>query len=179
LTRGFTLLEALISLGIMAMMGALIWGSAGPTFQLKDTVEAQADRDQEIRMAVNRMSRERLYENALESDQNTIQYKIVEDPKIVGQMNLVRREKVIFDDEPTKGGAEDVLCEDVQGLILRYWDPVKLEWAEDWNTLDVERANTLPFEVKISLLVGEPGTIPQSFTTTTPIFLPQPMDRTQ
>jgi general secretion pathway protein J len=215
------LLEALISLAIIALMGALIWGSFGPSYQLKETVEAQADRDQEIRMAMNRMAREismaflsndydkaryrqmltvfdgehnagdrdsltfsslsheRLYENALESDQSTIQYRIVDDPKIAGQLNLVRREKLIFDDEPSKGGTEDVLCENVQGLVLRYWDPLKLEWTEDWNTLDVERANTLPFDVKITLLVGEPGAIPDAFTTQTPVFLPVPLDRTQ
>ncbi len=219
--RGFTLLEALISLSIMALMGALIWSSFGPTFELKETVEAQADRDQEIRMAMNRMSREismaflsndydkgryrqmltvfdgehnagdrdtltfsslsheRLYENALESDQSTIQYRVVEDPKVPGQLNLVRREKLVFDDEPSKGGVEDVLCENVQGLVFRYWDPVKLEWVEDWNTLDVDRANTMPFLVKISLLIGESGTIPETFTTQTPLFLPQPLDRTQ
>jgi general secretion pathway protein J len=134
------------------------------------------DRDS---LTFSSLSHERLYENALESDQSTIQYRIVDDPKIAGQLNLVRREKLIFDDEPSKGGTEDVLCENVQGLVLRYWDPLKLEWTEDWNTLDVERANTLPFDVKITLLVGEPGAIPDAFTTQTPVFLPVPLDRTQ
>jgi general secretion pathway protein J len=219
--RGFTLIDALISLAIMAFMGALIWGSFGPSWQLKETVEQQADRDAEIRLAVNRMAREismaflsndydksryrqmltvfegrhnagdhdtlmftslshqRLYENALESDQALIEYKLVENPQIPGQVDLIRREKTVMDDEPEHGGVEDVLCEDVQGLILRYWDPVKLEWEEDWNTVDVERANTLPFRVKITLLIGEPGAIPEAFTTQAQIALPQPLDRTQ
>ncbi|HUB05483.1 MAG TPA: type II secretion system protein GspJ [Myxococcales bacterium] len=219
--RGFTLLEALISLAIMAFMGALIWGSFGPSWQLKETVEQQADRDAEIRLAMNRMAREismaylsndydktryrqmltvfdgrhnagdhdtltftslshqRLYENALESDESLIQYKLVENPQISGQVDLVRREKTVMDDEPERGGTEDVLCEDVQGLQLLYWDPVKMEWEEDWNTLDVERANTLPFRVKITLLIGEPGAIPTRYTTQAEIALPQPLDRTQ
>ncbi|MHB8420292.1 MAG: type II secretion system protein GspJ [Myxococcales bacterium] len=218
---GFTLLEALISLAIMALMGTLIWGSFGPSWQLKETVEAQADRDAEIRLAMNRMAREismaflsndydkgryrqmltlfdgrhnagdrdqlkftsfahqRLYENALESDQSLIEYKIVENPKISGQLDLVRREKTVMDDEPDRGGTEDVLCEDVQGLRLTYWDPVKQEWEEDWNTLDVDRANTLPFRVKITLLIGESGSPPTLFTTQAEIALPQPLDRTQ
>jgi general secretion pathway protein J len=219
--RGFTLLEALISLAIMAFMGALIWGSFGPSWQLKETVEQQADRDAEIRLAMNRMAREismaylsndydktryrqmltvfdgrhnagdhdtltftslshqRLYENALESDESLIQYKLVENPQISGQVDLVRREKTVMDDEPDRGGTEDVLCEDVQGLQLLYWDPVKMEWEEDWNTLDVDRANTLPFRVKITLLIGEPGAIPTRYTTQAEIALPQPLDRTQ
>lgn len=219
--RGFTLIEALISLAILAFMGALIWGSFGPSWQLKETVEQQADRDAEIRLAMNRMEREismaflsndydksryrqmltlfdgrhnagdhdtltfttfahqRLYENALESDQALIQYKLVENPQISGQTDLMRREKTVFDDEPERGGTEDLLCENVQGLRFQYWDPVKLEWQEDWNTLDVDRANTLPLRVKITLLIGEPGSVPTPYTTQAQIALPVPVDRTQ
>lgn len=219
---GFTLLEALISLAIMAFMGVLIWGSFGPSWQLKQTVEEQADRDAEIRLAMNRMAREismaflsndydkaryrqmltvfdgrhnaggrdtltftslshqRLYENALESDQSLIQYRIAEDPQVSGQYNLMRREKTVFDDEPERGGTEDVLCENVQGLELLYWDQVKREWVEDWSTLDVDRANTLPFRVKITLSVtGNDGTSKETYTTQAWIVLPQPLDRTQ
>ena len=219
--RGFTLLEALIALGIMAMMGGLIFGSFGPSYQLKEEVEAQADRDTGIRLAMNRMAREismaylsndydktryremvtlfdgehnagdrdkltfssfshqRLYENALESDESIIQYRLLESTEHPGQIDLLRREKIVFDDQPERGGVEDVLCEDVQGLQLRYWDATKKEWVEDWNSRDVERAGTLPFRVKISLLVGTPGSPLQTYTTQTPIFLPQTVDRTQ
>ncbi len=220
---GFTLLEALISLAIMALMGGLIWGSFGPSWRLKETVEAQAERDMGIRLAMSRMAREismaflsndydkaryremltrfdgehgagdhdrllfasvsheRLYENALESDQSIIEYKLLEsqDPQRVGQMDLVRREKTVFDDEPDRGGDVEVLCEDVQGIRFRYWDAVKSEWVEDWNSRDVERAGTLPLRVQIALVVGDPGTIGQRYTTQAEIFLPQPMDRTQ
>ncbi len=218
---GFTLLEALISLAIMALMGGLIWSSFGPTYALKETVEAQADRDIEIRGAVNRMAREismaflsndydkvryrqmitlfdgehnagdhdrltftslshqRLYENAFESDQSLIAYRVAEDPNKPGQLDLMRREKTVLDDEPDHGGDEEVLCEDIQGLRLRYWDQVKKEWVEDWNSQDTERLNTLPFRVQITLLVGEPGSVPTPYTTQAWIFLPQPLDRTQ
>lgn len=220
-TLGFTLLEALIALSIMALMGGLIWGSFGPSFKLKEEVEAQADRDIGIRLAMNRMAREismaylsndydkarfremitlfdgehnagdrdkltfsslshqRLYENALESDESLIAYRILENPDKPGELDLMRREKMVQDDQPDRGGREDLLCEDVQGLQVRYWDATKKEWAEDWNTTDVQRANTLPFRVKITLLVGPYGSPPKVYTTQTPIFLPQPLDRTQ
>ncbi len=205
------------------MMGGLVWATFGPSYALKEAVEAQADRDIEIRGAVDRMAREismaflsndydkvryrqmitffsgvhnagdrdtltftslshqRLYENAFESDQSLIQYKVVEDPdpEKSGQLDLVRREKTVIDDEPDRGGDEEILCENIQGLRLRYWDPVKKEWVEDWNTQDVDRANTLPFRVEITLLVGEAGDTPTAYPTQTWLYLPQPLDRTQ
>ncbi len=220
-TRGFTLLEAMVAISIMAIMGALIWGSFAPSFALKEAVELQGERDEQIRGAVLRMTHEismaflsndydkgryremltlfdgrhgagghdtltftslaheRLYENALESDQSIIGYRVLEDKTISGQYNLMRREKTVIDDQWDRGGGEEVLCEDVQGLILRYWDDSKKEWVEDWNTKDVERAGVLPFRVEITLLIGPAGTTPQRFTTETQIFLTTPMDRTQ
>jgi general secretion pathway protein J len=217
---GFTLMEAMIAMAIMAMMGTLIWSSMGPSFQLKEEVEAQADHDASIRQAVNRMAREismaflsndydktryremltlfdgrrnagsrdrllftslahqRLYENALESDQVVIEYRILEDPEVSGQLNLMRREKTVLDDQQDRGGTEDVLCEDVQGLALRYWDDKKKEWVDDWNTKDVSRAGQLPFRVEITLLAGPPGTVPVKYQTQAQIFLPMPQDRT-
>ncbi len=218
--RGFTLLEAMIAISIMAIMGGLIWGSFGPSYALKEEVEKQADRDAEIRSALLRMAREisvaflsndydkgryrdpitffdgrhggggrdtlfftslshrRLFDNALESDQVILQYRVQPSKRVPGQMDLMRREKTVLDDQPDRDGDEEVLCEDVQGLTLRYWDDVKKEWAEEWSTKDVDRANQLPFRVEITLLVGTAGATPQRFLTQTQIFLPQPLDRT-
>jgi general secretion pathway protein J len=220
-TAGFTLLEAMIAMAIMAMMGALIWGSMNPSFQLKEEVEAQADHDAAIRQAVNRMAREismaflsndydkgryremltlfqgrrnagnrdrllfttlaheRLYENALESDQVIVEYRILEDPDVEGQLDLMRREKTVIDDQQDRGGVEEVLCEDVQGLAFRYWDDQKKDWVEEWDTKDVSRTGQLPFRVEITLLAGPRGTVPVKYLTQAQIFLPQPQDRTQ
>ncbi|MHB1844835.1 MAG: type II secretion system protein GspJ, partial [Deltaproteobacteria bacterium] len=133
------------------------------------------------RLLFTSVSHERLVENALESDQSVIAYRLVEsqDPARAGQYDLVRREKTVLDDEPDRGGDEEVLCENVQGLRFRYWDATKSEWVEDWNTHDVERANTLPFRVQIGLVVGDPGTTGVLYSTQAEIFMPQPMDRTQ
>jgi general secretion pathway protein J len=216
---GFTLLEAMIAMAIMAMMGTLIWSSFSPSFQLKEEVEAQADQDAAIRQAVNRMAKEismaflsndydkgryremltlfdgrrnagnrdrlvftslahqRLYENAPESDQMTVEYRVLDDPEIAGQLNLMRREKIVLDDQPDRGGIEEVLCEDIQGLTFRYWDDQKKEWVEDWNTKDVSRQGQLPFRVEITLLAG-PHDKPVKYLTQTQVFLPLPQDRT-
>jgi general secretion pathway protein J len=218
---GFTLLEAMIAMAIMAMMGTLIWSSFGPSFELKETVEKEADHDTAIRQAVNRMAREismaflsndydktryremltlfqgrrgagnrdrltftsfahqRLYENALESDQSVIEYRILEDPEIQGQLNLMRREKTVLDDQADRGGDEEVLCDDVRGLSFRYWDDQKKEWAEDWDTKDVSRTGLLPFRVEVTLWAGPADAAPVKYITQAEIFLPLPQDRTQ
>jgi general secretion pathway protein J len=218
---GFTLFEAVIAIAIMAIMGALIWGSFGPSFALKEEVEKQGERNEQIRGAMLRMAHEismaflsndydkgryremltlfdgrhgaggrdtltftslthtRLFENALESDQVIVGYRVQESKTVSGQYDLLRREKTVIDDQWDRGGDEEILCEDVQGLTLRYWDDTKKDWVEDWNTKDVERANTLPFRVELTLLVGPWGTTPERFVTQTQIFLPQPLDRTQ
>jgi general secretion pathway protein J len=124
------------------------------------------------------MAHQRLFDTALESDQVVLQYKIDVDKKVSGQLDLMRREKTVLDDQQDRGGDEEVLCNDVQGLTLRYWDDTKKEWVEDWSTKDVDRANQLPLRVEITLLVGESGTTPLKYVTQTQVFLPQPIDRT-
>jgi general secretion pathway protein J len=219
--HGFTLLEAMVAISILAGMGGLIWGSFGPSFELKETIEGQAEQQQEIRGAMNRMAREismaflsndydkvryreqltlfkgehsagdrdrllftslahqRHFDNALESDQSLIEYKVQENPDHPGRTDLMRRERTVFDDQPDRGGTFEVLCEDIQGLRLSYWDDPKKEWADEWNSHDVSRTNTLPLRVRIVLLVGPSGKTPARFTTETPIFLTQTLDRNQ
>lgn len=56
--RGFTLLEVMMSLGILAVLGALAWGSFGPTWEAKQVIQEQADHYHGMRLALARMSRE-------------------------------------------------------------------------------------------------------------------------
>jgi len=56
--RGFTLLEVMISLGILAMLSAVVWGSFAPTWDAKQLVQEQADHYHGLRLALDRMSRE-------------------------------------------------------------------------------------------------------------------------
>lgn len=65
-----------------------------------------------------------------ESDQGVIEYSLRSKD---GMKQLVRREKVILDDSPDKGGVEDVLAEGVKDLEFQYWDAQAEDWTDEWK----------------------------------------------
>ena len=56
--RGFTLLEVMIAVAVLAMIGGLTWKSFDGAYELKRRVEAAEERDQTVRGALDRISRE-------------------------------------------------------------------------------------------------------------------------
>jgi len=56
--RGFTLLEVMIAVAVMAMIGGLTWKSFDGAYGLKQRVEQAEDRDQTVRGALDRIARE-------------------------------------------------------------------------------------------------------------------------
>jgi len=57
-TSGFTLIEVMVAMVIISMVSALIYGGFTQTAQNKKRVEAELDRNHEIRMGLERMVRE-------------------------------------------------------------------------------------------------------------------------
>ncbi len=56
--RGFTLLEVMIAVAVLAMIGGLTWKSFDGAYGLKQRVEKAEDRDQTVRAALDRIARE-------------------------------------------------------------------------------------------------------------------------
>lgn len=56
--RGFTLLEVMVALGIMAVIAALTWGALAGAFQARDFLEESDQHDRSARVALGRISRE-------------------------------------------------------------------------------------------------------------------------
>lgn len=55
---GFTLIEVMLSIAILAGASALIWGSFSLTSRGKEKAQRMIDRYQQLRLAMNRMARE-------------------------------------------------------------------------------------------------------------------------
>jgi general secretion pathway protein J len=56
--RGFTLLEVMIAVAVLAMIGGLTWKAFDGAYGLKQRIERAEDRDQTVRAALERISRE-------------------------------------------------------------------------------------------------------------------------
>src|SRR5262249_3746345 len=58
MTRGFTLLEVMIAVAVLAMIGAVTYKAFDGAYDLKHRVEKAEDRDQAVRAALDRIARE-------------------------------------------------------------------------------------------------------------------------
>lgn len=58
LKNGFTLIEVMLALALMAFVTALIWGSFAQTVKVKQRIESAQERTHTIRLALMRMTRE-------------------------------------------------------------------------------------------------------------------------
>jgi general secretion pathway protein J len=56
--RGFTLIEIMVAVAIVALVTTLTWGSFKNTFSTKSQIEATATRYRSVRLALERMARE-------------------------------------------------------------------------------------------------------------------------
>jgi len=55
---GFTLMEVLIAVAVLGLIGGLTYGSFDATYSLKSRIERAAERDQTVRAALTRITRE-------------------------------------------------------------------------------------------------------------------------
>jgi general secretion pathway protein J len=69
---GFTLIEIMVAVAILAIVTTLTWGSFRQTFSTKAQVEAQAGRYRTVRLALDRMARE-LAMAYVSQDEDTLQ----------------------------------------------------------------------------------------------------------
>jgi general secretion pathway protein J len=58
MTRGFTLLEVMIAVAVLAMIGGLTYKSFDGAYDLKQRIEKAEERDQTVRAALDRIARE-------------------------------------------------------------------------------------------------------------------------
>ncbi len=215
---GFTLMEVAVAMAVVAMIGALVWGSFSPLQTAREIVESEADRYHGIRVAMDRITRDlsmaflsdrfdakryrerpthfvaddsgdddtlrfttlghvRLYEDAKESDQAIVEYRVGRDPDQRDVNVLFRRVKTVIDDQPEDGGQDTIVAEGIEGLDFKFWDVRKEEWISEWDTTDVEFRNHLPERVQVNLYARDDEGKVRRYTTQARIYLRYPLGR--
>jgi general secretion pathway protein J len=160
--RGFTLVEVMVSVAILTMVAAMVYSTIAVTLTAQDTAKKIHEYYHAGWVAMSKMSKDltnaflskhvsvlernretlflgrddevtftylghfRWYSEEPESDQGVVSY-------FVKSKQLIRREKTIIDDQPDKGGTEDVLAVGVKDLEFEYWDPEQEDWVDDWK----------------------------------------------
>ena len=189
--RGFTLVEVVISLGILLLIGALSWSTIGGTLRLRAALESRDELSRQARVTLDRLRREirlafltknttavntyqtifigedsgdedrlwftsmshkRKVYGAREADQAEITLWIENGPSELGNV-LMHREMGRIDNEPDKDGAIQAMVPNVEKFNLRYLDPTRNEWVEEWDSTGTETPNRLPRAVELSLIV--------------------------
>ncbi|MCB9567201.1 MAG: prepilin-type N-terminal cleavage/methylation domain-containing protein [Myxococcales bacterium] len=123
----------------------------------------------------------RIRKDADESDQSVIQYFLAKDPKDASRTHLYRREtRRLTGDRPEK--LEDyfpayVLCEDVKGFDVKYWDNRRIEWIDEWRTMMTDlQPDRLPERVKITMTIRDHTGKDVKYTTQVQLFLQESID---
>jgi len=102
-------------------------------------------------------SHQRLYQDAKESDQMLVEYRLQNSKNYPGKRDIVRRQKTVLSGRIDEGGTESVFLENVERMTFSYWDTPKKEWVDEWDTRKIERKSLLPSRVKISITLNENG----------------------
>ena len=109
--------------------------------------------------------------DAKESDQAEISYFGADDPEESGVIHLMRRESPRIDADYDEGGRSYILAENVRDFELRFFDPRKDDWTDEWDTEKTEFARRLPTLVEIKLTILDEGGEELTFVTKTRINL--------
>jgi general secretion pathway protein J len=164
--RGFTMLELMVSVGILAMVSSLVYGALSATLSSQYVVMSTQERYHAGRVAMTKMTRDltnafiskhvsvmeknretlfigkdnkvmftylghyRWDTESPESDQGVVEYYLKSSSE---GKKLIRREKIIIDDSPDKGGTEEVLATGVKELEIEYYDKEAEDWVDDWK----------------------------------------------
>ena len=116
----------------------------------------------------------KMYEDANTTDSNVIHYYLDSDQDDPGQMNLMRKQTRRLVEDPEIEDTDIpayVLAENIEGMEMQFFDVQQNEWADEWDTSGVEKANRLPTRVKITLISIDEQGREQKFTTQTRIWL--------
>ncbi len=133
-----------------------------------NTVFKGLDKDPFDEVVFTSLSHEKLYRDAKEGDQTELTWFRGEDDEGgAGLATLLHREAPRIDGDPERGGVVLPLAYRVKSLNLRYYDAVKKEWVDQWDTQGVDTPGRLPRAVEISLTLEDEEEQSRVFSTRT------------
>ena len=132
----------------------------------KTTFKA-TDRDPTDEIHFVSRAHQKRYANRKES--NVAEYAYWSESDLEGGpfRSLMHREARVVDEDPEKGGVVTPLCHSVREFNLRYYDPDKEEWLDEWDTEGVDHPNKLPRAIEIHLELEDAEGRTASFLTRT------------
>lgn len=89
---------------------------------------------------------------AHESDQQELSYYVERDDR-TNKPALMRRVHKNLTLKPGEEGNADVLCSDVVGLKLKYWDEANSDWKKEWSSEGSFAQPLLPARIEIELTI--------------------------
>jgi general secretion pathway protein J len=121
---------------------------------------------------------QRLRTDAPEGDTAVVNYYVQSDPSDRSAMNLIRRETRRLDqlDPKTIPGEAYVLCPGVTRLKFQYYDYVKKEWKDEWNTMGADGVQYLPTHVRVTLGLNDERGKEMVFTSAARIHMTERVD---
>lgn len=140
-------------------------------FRERPTFFKGEDRGRRDILSFTALAHERLEVDSKESDQAALRYWVDRDPDNNRIESLFRRVNPIIDEEADRRGRKAVLCENVKGFDVEFWDATREEWVREWDTNRPERQGVLPERVKIELTIALDERRERKFTTQSRIFL--------
>lgn len=129
------------------------------------------------RVDFNAFAHRRIMRDAHESDQCEISYFAANSRSKPNQLDLVRREQTIIDENPGKGGVVQILVDNIETFSIRYLDPMTGLWTESWDSTQTSgNFNRLPLQVELYLaLKGGPTGDNIRLRTKTQLMILQPL----
>jgi type II secretion system protein J len=121
---------------------------------------------------------QRLRTDTPEGDTALVSYYVQSDPIDRSTMNLIRRETRWLEqkDPQMLPGESYVLCPGVTRLKFQFYDYVKKEWKQEWNTLGADGVQYLPTHVRVTLGLRDERGEEMVFTSAARIHMTERVD---
>lgn len=117
------------------------------------------------------LAHERFEADAKTGDQAVVSYFLERDPAHQGEEALFRKVNPVIDEDADRRGRKSVICEDVKRIHFEYWDTVRIDWSDEWDSSRTEHQGVMPERVRITLTAIDENGKERTFSTQTRIML--------